>query len=262
MNEFERDEKGLRKGVNHIFNDDKSVNWRAMIPNHFLVFNKEYRKEIETRYNKSLESLDPSQVDDRYLLILLGGIKHVLHLRGFRAVKQHVDYVDQYKCVNTCTIDFLPNFETSGEPMSFSDTASASLDNTYGAFRLFIETISANRAFVRAVRNGLGINITGKDEFDERANKEYLRKAEKEVKEPTESWGNEAKHLLASRCAEEGISFVKFKDRAIEMSKSPDYKFTNDPATWDSFDVIEAIDAMYLIEKVNESARKKKKTDR
>lgn len=259
---FERDERGLVKNIKYIFTSEGLVDWRSMIPSEYLFINRQYEKQIKNKYGKSIEELNPQDIDDKYLLILLGGIKHVLRLRGYRSVKQYVDFVDQYKCVSTCTIEFLPNFETSGESLVFSDTASANLDNTSGTFRLFIETISANRAFVRSVRNALGINITAKDEFDDEANKEYA-KTHLTPKDPSEPSDNEASGTLAKHCADLGISFDQIKHRAEDLSKPQtdgvsSIVFKSDPTTWTSFSSILPLDAFFLIEKVNEAAKKKK----
>jgi hypothetical protein len=49
--------------------------------------------------------------------------------------------------------------------------ANATLENTNDFCAKFLETIATNRAFVRCVRNYLGINIVGDDEIDKSKNK-------------------------------------------------------------------------------------------
>jgi hypothetical protein len=49
--------------------------------------------------------------------------------------------------------------------------ANATLDNTNDFCAKFLETIATNRAFVRCVRNFLGINIVGDEEIDKSKNK-------------------------------------------------------------------------------------------
>lgn len=255
-----RDERGLVKGIEYVFRPDGAVDWRAMIPSEYLVINKDYKDEITARYNKAFKDLDPREVEDRYLLILLGGIKHVLRLRGFVSVEQRVEYCDQYKCVNTCTIKFTPNFETDGAQVIFSDTASASVDSTSGVFRLFIESIAANRAFVRCVRNFLGINIVGKDEFDDRANKTYSKLGP--APEEAETTGYSARHFLEKRCKEldkDGShSFDKIKARATELKAAGKTKIESNPEEWIDFSSINDKDAYVLLVKINEAAKKKK----
>ncbi len=50
------------------------------------------------------------------------------------------------------------------QPVVFSDVGSATLDNTAGFGKLYLAPVAANRAFVRCVRNFLGINIVAQDE--------------------------------------------------------------------------------------------------
>jgi hypothetical protein len=260
---IKRDENGLIEGVEYKFKADGTVDWRGMISPEFLIINKEYEKEIVMRYNRDINKINPLEVEDRYLLILLGGIKQVLRLRGYRSVKQEVNYVDGYKCVNTCTIEFIPNFETGGEAVTFSDTASASLDSTSGTFKLFIETIAANRAFVRAVRNGLGINIVGKDEFDDRANKKFA-KVEELMKTPevSEVSGFTPNRLLAAKCVDLGYTFTQIKDRALTLNSaesSENVKFESDPSAWASFDSIPHPDAYTMLNRLKAKEETKKK---
>jgi hypothetical protein len=57
------------------------------------------------------------------------------------------------------------------DPCAFEDMANATLENTNDFCAKFLETIATNRAFVRCVRNFLGINIVGDDEIDKSKNK-------------------------------------------------------------------------------------------
>ena len=58
----------------------------------------------------------------------------------------------------------------------YSDTANATLDNTDSFCAKFLETIACNRAFVRCVRNYLGVHIVGADEIDKSENKTPITK--------------------------------------------------------------------------------------
>jgi hypothetical protein len=60
----------------------------------------------------------------------------------------------------------MPNFESGGMMYRYSDAASATTDNTSGFGQQYLETIASNRAFVRAVRNALRIDIVGSDEIN------------------------------------------------------------------------------------------------
>ena len=54
---------------------------------------------------------------------------------------------------------------------TFASIANATTHNTNGFAAKFLECIAENRAFVRAVRNFLGIHIVGADEIDSSRNK-------------------------------------------------------------------------------------------
>ena len=64
-----------------------------------------------------------------------------------------------------------PSMVVIEDPCSFEDIANATLENTNDFCAKFLETIATNRAFVRCVRNFLGINIVGDDEIDKSKNK-------------------------------------------------------------------------------------------
>ncbi len=51
------------------------------------------------------------------------------------------------------------------KPLVYEEVANATLANTNSFSQLFLETIASNRAFVRAVRNALRIDIVGTDEL-------------------------------------------------------------------------------------------------
>ena len=57
------------------------------------------------------------------------------------------------------------NYETGGQPVSFSAIGDASLSNTFDFAQNYLAAIAENRAFVRCVRNFLKINIVAKDEI-------------------------------------------------------------------------------------------------
>lgn len=263
-NIFERNEKGLIKTVDYKFKSTGEVDWRAMIPKEFLYINSDYKEELETRFNKKLREIDPSELDDKYLLIMLGGIKEVLRLRGYKNVRYDCNLASDNKAVYTCTIEFIGNYETNNEPVIFSDVASASVYSVSGTFSLFIESIAANRAFVRCVRNFLGINIVGKDEFDPKANELYKKKLETSkinespIEDTSLSSGHQASDLLEKRCNELSVngshSFEKVKENSLKLKD----KLESDPSTWIDFKSIPAKDCFLLLGRINKMADKKK----
>lgn len=158
---YSRDDNGLLKNVQYVFNEDGSVNWRAMIKEEHLFPNKGWFESRGKDCPSNIEGLE-----DHQLLIKLGGIKELAKLRGFRNVKYTFQKCGQDHVAVTCGINFLPNYETISEEVYFEDAANATLNNTSSFATKFLETIACNRAFVRAVRNFLNVHIVGDDEID------------------------------------------------------------------------------------------------
>lgn len=160
IGKYKRDEFGLIASAEYVFFEDGAVNWRSMIKPEFLYVNKEYFERYGKEVPSSIESLT-----DKQLLILLAGIKELAKLRGYSAVTYHVSGERDY-VVASCRIDWVPNYETDGQSVTFEDYANASTENTDNFCHKFLETIACNRAFIRCVRNFLNIHIVGADEID------------------------------------------------------------------------------------------------
>lgn len=199
-----RNEYGLLEGVNYIFKTDGKVDWRKMIPSEYLVFNKERSEEIERKYGKKLSELSVTEVDDKYLLILLFGIRYLASLRGFSTVRPKVDFSSETKATVTTQINWIPNNDTEMRYESFGDVASATFENTNGFGRLFLESVATNRSFVRAVRNYLEINIVG---FDEIKN-DYTTKTQDAPQDDPTNINN----MLEKAAKDLGVNFEEFKN--------------------------------------------------
>jgi len=158
---FSRDENGLLEAINYEFNEDGSVNWRAMIGEGHLFPNKSW---FECRKKDVPTTIDG--LKDYQLLIKLSGIKELAKLRGFTDVYYDMEKCEENHVAVKCAITFAPNYETQGQPVVFSDMANATLNNTSSFATKFLETIACNRAFVRCVRNFLNVHIVGDDEID------------------------------------------------------------------------------------------------
>jgi len=165
---YKRDENGLIESVEYVFNDDGSVNWRAMINHEHLYPNKDWFAARNQPVPESIEGLDDTQ-----LLIKLSGIKELLKLRGFESVKFNVVESSDDRAVVVCEIAFAPNYEHDSlyDNVTFSSIGNATTNNTNGFGQKFLEPIAENRSFVRCVRNFLNIHIVGADEIDSSKNK-------------------------------------------------------------------------------------------
>lgn len=174
---FERDlETGLVKGKVYARRADGRVDWVKMIPPEHIVFNsKDERmaKAIEVAYGKPAKDLvyadvlaEGKEVDPRHILVLLMGWMELFALRGGNA-QPRIAHVTSYppEAANVtceCTIDWFPNQE---EPNGFTSygTADATMSNTGGWG--YLAAMAGNRAFARAVKQGLRIPILAFDEI-------------------------------------------------------------------------------------------------
>lgn len=197
---FGRNDVGLLGNLLYKYNDDGTVDWKGMVKPEFLVPNKD-----KFPAGTDFSAIDVTQVDDGQLLILLGGIKDIACIRGFTMVDYDVITARQDYVAVKCNISWIPNYETSMEPVKFSALADAHFENTSGFGNKFLMAIAENRAFIRAVRNFLRINIVGQDEIDPKKKNEII-----EESQPT----NPA-NVLNKVMSEVGLSFETIKIKLI-----------------------------------------------
>lgn len=151
-----RNKYGLleNSNINYIYNDDGTINWRKMVKIEYLVPNRQKTQET-----------DVSKLEDKDLLILLGGIKELAQIRGYTSVEYKVVAASENYFATSCKIKWIPNYETNGEVVEFEALADATSNNTKSFARFFLAAIAENRAFVRCVRNFLKINIVSQEEL-------------------------------------------------------------------------------------------------
>lgn len=222
VKEFKRDDDGLLIGTKYVFNEEGLVDWRKMVKHEFLVSNRQRTKE-----------LDVSKLEDKDLLILLGGIKELAQIRGYRSLEYDVHSPSPDYVVASCKITWLPNFETEGNEITFSAIGDASPNNTQSFAKFFLGPIAENRAFVRCVRNFLRINIVGQDEM---GNVKLLDEA------PSEN-SSDPRHLLSSVMKEKGVSFDVLKNKLIKekFESAEHFKSIEDIPKFKIFELIKRL---------------------
>jgi len=238
-----RDERGLLNGVNFIFNKDATVNWRAMVNPAHLYPNKDWFARRNQAVPETADGLR-----DEQLLIKLSGIKEVAKLRGYTSVHFLFPKLERDYVVASCTVNWISNFETNvnddennWDSSSYMDVANATFENTDGFGQKFLETIAANRAFVRAVRNYLGIHIVGEDEIA----KGNGAKAAASSVEGSADVSPQA--ILSKKFGESvGGEFVDFKVWLRELWKSESYR-NAEAANWKAWSDIPAKEARALL---------------
>lgn len=240
-NSYSRDEHGLLKNTQYTFNDDGSVNWRAMIGDEHLFPNKSWFELRNKDCPRSSEGLG-----DHQLLIKLGGIKELARLRGFESVSFETIKCELDHVAVKCCIVFIPNYE-SPERVIFEDMANATLDNTSSFAQKFLETIACNRAFVRCVRNFLNIHIVGDDEIDKSTPGQSLATKEKQsvsaVFSPSEMLKKKASDVLNCN------SFEDFKNHLREWWQEKKEGVYGNPGIkeWQDWSDISAKDSRVLL---------------
>ena len=233
---YKRDNHGLLENVNYKFNDDGSVDWRAMIKPEFLYANKEWFEARNMDIPTTTEGLQDNQ-----LLVMLGGIKELAKLRGYTSVSYDVTNVTEDYVTAKCTINWCNNYECVSEYSTlYEDVANATLENTDSFCSKFLETIACNRAFVRCVRNFLNVHIVGDDEID------------KSDKTPQQSQSNDLSPngvLKKELSDKHGIhSYEEFLPKLRELHKAGRITISTDVIkTWKDFSDISAKECRVLI---------------
>ena len=195
---IKRNQYGLleNKNVKYVFNDDGSVDWRKMVKPEFLVANRDRTDET-----------DISKLEDNELIILLGGLKDLANIRGYHSVTYTVTHASpEYVCAS-CSIVWIGNYETqNGESVLFQSVADAGLNNTEGFGQLYLAAIAENRAFCRAVRNFLRINIVAKEEIKN-----------VKISKPNPTKNSASPHIfLNNLMKEKKVNFASIKDKMVK----------------------------------------------
>lgn len=224
---LKRDEEGLLEGVEYIKNDQGYIDWRRMINPDHIVLNRQRKDEIEKEYGKPFSDIekifneDETQIDDKFKLILLAGFKELARLRGYTSVEYPFTVAHPEFVSTRCRINWIGNYETNGEKSSFEDGADAHFNNTFSWYGNYLTTAATNRAFVRAVRNFLGVHIVGSDEIGpngERTDRGSEQTTTVNPYEETISRLSSKKGDAVRVAAEElGITFEELKQKCVSQ---------------------------------------------
>jgi len=196
---IKRNKYGLidNKTINYIYNEDGTINWRKMVKLEYLVPNRQRTQET-----------DVSKLEDKDLLILLGGIKELAQIRGYSKVEYKVVAASETYFATSCRITWIPNYETEEKEIVFEALADATTSNTKSFARFFLAAIAENRAFVRCVRNFLKINIVSQEELGDA---KLIDDSISNQENPTSP-----QILLEKVMKDKNISFDSLKERLIK----------------------------------------------
>jgi hypothetical protein len=232
VNKFKKDVNGLLECIDYTFNQDNTINWRAMINKEYLVPN---RDSFKNQKDVNLKEIDVSTLADNQLLILLAGIKELAQIRGYTNVNYEVIQAQPDYVAVKCTINWMANYETNMQEVSFSALADAHLDNTKDFAKNFLMAIAENRAFIRAVRSFLKINIVGNDEMGKTTHVDVEVEPNTLVTQPIA--------LLEKTMEEHNITFEQIKERAVQkkMENSENWSSIKDISPLSMFTIISGI---------------------
>ena len=150
---------GLLDNLNYEFDESGFVNYKKLIPQEYLVPNKQYFERFKKPLPTTTEGLS-----DKEVLVLLQGWKALSGFRQYKSVNHDVISASRESVTVKTTIVWKGNYETSYEDVSFSALATASLDNTFSFAKNYLAEIAENRGLCRAIRGFLRIPIVGFDE--------------------------------------------------------------------------------------------------
>ena len=237
---IKRNEHGLLEGIKYSYQDDGLIDWRKMVKNEHIVPN---------RYNTS--ETDVTKLKDKDLIILLAGLKDVAQMRGIKSVKYNIVTASpEYVCMK-CGITWSGNYETEGEDVYFESTADAGLNNTEGFGQIYLAAIAENRAFCRAVRNFLKINIVAKEEIAPNKGKQA---STTKVTTPSAMFSSQSSvsmspdSFLLTILKENNITFEQVRNKLIEENNT-------DAKKWSSVKDIPHLTAFEIIDRIQKKAK-------
>jgi hypothetical protein len=222
-----RNEYGLicSPAINYVYGPDDLIDWRKMINPKHLVPNKLNFERYNKPVPKTIEGLE-----DKDLMILLAGIKELAQIRGYNSVEYTTSSPASDYVIATCTMSWIPNFETEGRIIKFTSIGDASPYNTTSFAKNYLGPIAENRAFVRCVRNFLRINIVSQEEIGGSPSQDT------EAQDSSSS-------LLKEVMAANSVTFEKIKEKLIEekFDGAQDLKSVSDIPKFKQFELIERI---------------------
>lgn len=237
---IKRNEHGLLEGIKYSYQDDGLIDWRRMVKNEHIVSNRDNTSET-----------DVTKLKDKDLIILLAGLKDVAQMRGIKSVKYDIVTASpEYVCMK-CGITWVGNYETEGEDVYFEGTADAGLNNTEGFGQIYLAAIAENRAFCRAVRNFLKINIVAKEEIAPNKGKQA---STTKVTTPSAMFSSQSSvsmspdSFLLTILKENNITFEQVRSKLIEENNT-------DAKKWSSVKDIPRLTAFEIIDRIQKKAK-------
>ena len=231
--DLKRNDLGLFDHIKYEFDDLGFINYRKLIPQEFLVPNRQIFQKKDMLVPKTVEGLDDNQI-----LVLLAGWRWLARVRGFKNVAHEILSAADDVVLGKTTVCWRGNYETNDEDICFSALATASVNNTTGFGQYYLAEMAENRGFSRAVRGFLNIALVGADEISEIKEKQSVQEFKL-----TEPHG-----VLQKKLEERGKSFTKFKAEWIKLGH-------DEAEEWDSIGDIPIKDVWVILEMIKKKEK-------
>lgn len=207
----------------------------------------DWKAKIEEKYlytkNEKFKDTPIKDVPENELLLKLGGVQELARLRGFESVTYEIRHIEHDHVFASCKITWAENTVDKEKlpRQTYESVASAKKSGVGPRMADYLETVAENRAFVRAVRRYLGVNIVGEDEINKTsATKvaELKEVAEKETITPSKM--PNANDVLSSACKARKMKLVDLQKLAEQYAKESKIDVPNEVIwEWKSFGDIE-----------------------
>ena len=152
---------GLLPTVEYKYTPEGLIDWTAMLKPEYFFPN---RYNFEKRGEKVPKTADGLEDSDK--LIGLYGLKAIARIRGYSSICFSTPKLENGYVTVKCSIEWVPNFENP-KGLLTEEIANATSTNVGLMVKPYLETVAANRAFSRAVRNALLIRFVSEDEVGE-----------------------------------------------------------------------------------------------
>ena len=249
--ELKRNKYGLLENINYTFDSQGFIQWRALLKNEHLVLNKQKKDELEKIYKKPLAEIDIAKdgVEDKYILILLSGIRYLAQIYGFKKITYNYG-IDAGRAHAKCQIEWIQNFENNYVNVVTESIAERSIETTVFPFSSHLVSLAENAAFSRTVRNFLRINILAEYEVTGMKNEvPGQEESENPISPPT---------VLKNYLASHKTDFAKLKVLLIDKIDDKGQRIFPDAENWNKETDIKSNIILTIIGMLQEKNDKKK----
>lgn len=250
---------------------DGTVDWRKLVRAEHLYVKGEHKeaaakllaKPVTELYNLTTE--DIAKIPDRMLVIRKAGILELARLRGYTAAIPTVSFAQRDYVIVETLITWEP-FEGKAAKTT-GGVGEANPENTSELGSRYLASNAQNRAFARAVRDYLEIDIVSSDELgkdgQEPEQKSYRAESQTAASSNPAAMDLTPQGTLTRHATEAGFSFEKVKQAAAArwkedsdslladptLAESPTWRrrIENDPAPWAAWQDVPPRDCHTLI---------------